>query len=110
MNAGKLDRRICIQTATTTADATGQAVRTWSDVAQVWAAVEQVAASESTGISQVTPQKAIKVTIRYLCGIDSGVTRIVYQSRNYDVLDAREIGRGQWLEIDARSVTGGEQG
>jgi SPP1 family predicted phage head-tail adaptor len=111
ISAGNLDRRICIEAATTVRDGTGQAVRTWVEIAQVWANVVEVAAAEVVSTAQVAPRAALKVTIRYLCGIASGTMRIVYQSRKYDITSApREIGRRAYLEFDALSVTDGEQG
>ena len=88
MQAGKLNRRITIEQRSTTQDAIGQPVETWTTVATVWADVrstnglsfikEAIKADADVSISRVS------FRIRHRTGINAGM-RVVFNTENYDI-------------------------
>ena len=88
MQAGKLNKRITIQQRTTTQDAIGQPVETWTTVATVWADVrgtnglsfikEAIKADADVSIARVS------FRVRYRTDITAGM-RVVFNSENHDI-------------------------
>ena len=65
MRAGRLRHRLLLQQPTTTTDATsGAAVESWSDVAEVWGAVEPVTSRERITADQVVAEITHRIFIR----------------------------------------------
>ena len=102
MKAGMLDKLITIQSVTIAPDTFGQAIETWADVADVAARVMPVRGGESFTESQRIGRAVTTFQIRYRTAVTAG-NRIVYGGRNWDILDVREVGRREGLEIDARA-------
>ncbi len=79
MNAGQLNRRIQIQTQTTTQDATGQPQQSWATAYECWAKIDiqnsQLIYSTAEFMSKVTR----RITIRWTSSVViSANQRIVY--------------------------------
>lgn len=84
ISAGKLNQRINIEQHTTTQDAVGQPVESWTLVAAVWASVRFPSGlSAIKGDADVSTVKA-SFRIRYMAVVDSGM-RIAYDGLNYDI-------------------------
>lgn len=84
MQAGKLNRRITLQSRTATQDAAGQPVETWSDVANVWAEIRHPSGlSAIKGDGDVSIVKA-SIRIRYRADVDAGM-RIEHGASLYDI-------------------------
>lgn len=105
--AGRLDRRVALQRATTTQNATtGEQVRIWADEATVWAQVEPLAGSELFRAQQLEAKADTRFRIRYRTGITPAETlRIAYGGRYYDLRSVVELGRREGLEILAEART-----
>ena len=100
MEAGKLDRRITIERATTVTDAFGAEIATWSPVATVWAAYQPVSDGERLRAAEVGASLTARFTIRW--GHDVTVEdRIVFDGRTFEVVGVKEIGRREGQEISA---------
>jgi SPP1 family predicted phage head-tail adaptor len=104
MRSGRLDRRITIQRATITQNSTGEEIATWGTLATVWAELRQgkpgneaYASQQFLGKTPLTFRIRWSTTVQVLTVKD----RISYAGRTYDILDVREIGRREGLEIDA---------
>lgn len=70
LNPGKLRHRVIIQQPVDAQDQnTGATVRTWSDVATVWAAIEPLSAREFVAAQSEDSKVSARVTIRYRSGI-----------------------------------------
>ena len=84
--AGRLDRRITIQRATTAADGYGTPVETWADVATVWAHVSYpLTGSGETQYDAVhLATTNVVFTIRHRDGL-LHTDRIVYNGHNHDI-------------------------
>lgn len=82
--AGRLDKRITIQSATSARDGSGQPILTWSDWAVVWAAVEPIRGREYFAAQQVSAETTHRVTIRYRSGV-SPQMRVVFNGRTFRI-------------------------
>jgi len=100
MEAGTLDRRIIIQRAQITTDASGGEVETWLPHLAVWASVEPILDGERWRAAEI----AAHVTTRFVIRWGAGVTvedQVVYEGRVYDIEAIKEIGRREGQEITA---------
>jgi SPP1 family predicted phage head-tail adaptor len=103
MYAGRLDQRIVIQRAVTSADDFNQPVETFATLATIWAAAVPVSDGERMQSGQTLANKMIRFTIRYssdVADVDPR-DRIVFDGRTYDIAGVKEIGRREGLEITA---------
>ena len=105
IDAGSLRSRITIQSATSTQDAAGQAVRTWTNfAASVPAKVESVAGGETIRGRQVVATATTLFTIRFLDGVSTQM-RISFEGRTLGILRAGDpYGDRRELRIEAAEV------
>lgn len=90
-NAGRLDRRITIQRATTAADGYGTPIETWEDVACTNAALQYAAtgSGESQHDAVHLATTNVVFTIRWRPGI-LHTDRILYDEKYYDITRIEE--------------------
>lgn len=100
MRAGELDRRITLKEPVRTTDTAGGIVTTYTDVATVSAKKRDVSGREKFRAEQVNAELTTRFTIRYRSDIQND-WRIVFKSKDYDILVIRETERNAVLEIDA---------
>ena len=108
MRAGDLDRRITLQRATAVQDAMGEPIKTWSDIARVWAKK-----LESRRMAREAPdageaRAALRrrtFEIRWSSAVAdlSPVDRLIFEGEPYDILGVTEIGRRVGLSIEAEA-------
>lgn len=101
---GQMNRRVTIQSVTTTPDGSGGYTETLVDVATVWARVEPLLGREQIQAMQTDMERPHRFTMRYRAGI-TGATRILYDGRTFDVksvVDPHE--RHRELVITAEEV------
>ena len=98
---GRLDRRITLRTYTESQNAFGEVRTNYEDLATVWAKIEYKAASEQFHAHRETAKSTIFFTIRYRSDFFDKKNQIVFESRTYDIEAVREMGRRQYLEIEA---------
>ena len=103
MQAGKLDRRITIQSQSASQDGAGEAVATWAVVDTVWAQVIGTSGSEPFQGEQFNAQRKVTFVIRYRTDIDE-TNRIVYGGETYGVTATFEIGRRELLEVQTLAL------
>ena len=82
--AGRLNKRVTLQSATLARDGHGQAIETWSNVATVWAAIEPIRGREYFAAQQVSAETTHRVTIRHRSGV-SPQWRVVFGSRTFRI-------------------------
>ena len=99
MRAGKLDRRITIQRATTIANARNEPIESWSDLATVWAQQRPNRGQERFAAQEIAGQAVMTFHIRYRADLKT-TDRILYSGKLWNILDIREIGRRVVTEID----------
>lgn len=92
IEAGRLNKRVTLERATSTTNEYGEHVETWQPVGTVWAGIEPVSGREVELAKSFSASVSHKVTIRYQPGLDSTV-RVNYGGRVFSVdavLDERE--------------------
>ena len=83
-HAGQLDRRITIQSFTTTTDDFGEVVKSFTTLAEVWAKVEEKRGNEGEDGNQLVATKRVEFFIRYRSDINEQM-RIVYSNETYKI-------------------------
>lgn len=85
MDAGRLNRRVTIETPTITRGTSfKEPVETWATFATVWAAIEPLSGRELLANRQVENEVTTRVRIRYLAGVLPKM-RVVYGSRTFRI-------------------------
>lgn len=82
--AGKLNRKVTIQTPSTTQDDYGQPTQLWTDVLTTWAAIRAATSKEVYAASSFVSQVSHIVTIRWRPGIQAK-QRIIYRDRIFEI-------------------------
>lgn len=85
--AGKMNKRISIEQLTAGSpaqDTFGEPDQTWSEFAEVWAAIEPIQGREFWAQQQVQSEITHRVRIRYLAGVLPDM-RIVYSTRIFSI-------------------------
>lgn len=102
MRAGKLDRRITIQGKSITQSDSGDEVVTWGDVATVWAEKIEIDGVERFTVKQIVGHAVKTFRFRWSSTVAAITSehRLVFDDRDYDITDVREIGRREGLEVD----------
>ena len=98
MKAGKLDRRGQIKVKTSTRDAYGAEILTYSVLATVWAEIMPVSGREYFSVAQFIPEASLKIRMRYREDFDE-TAKLSHDGVDYDILYIAEIGRGDGLEV-----------
>lgn len=103
MRSGKLDTRITIQQNTNpgTADADGQVVAVWSELAVVWAEIKPVKTMEKFIGDQLLAQADFVLQLRYRDGLDPSM-RIVIDSNIFEIIGITEIRRKKGLFVPVK--------
>tara|TARA_X000001382_G_scaffold65387_1_gene45334 strand:+ start:471 stop:797 length:327 start_codon:yes stop_codon:yes gene_type:complete len=102
MTIGELDRRVILQTVSTTANNYGELTRVYSTFRTVWAAIEWKGGSEKLDQSdKITGMTKLHVYIRNLDMSSLSLqSRLVYDNKNYFPKVINQIdGREAFLEI-----------
>lgn len=95
-----MDRRIRIERATEVDDDFGGKTKTWALLIEVWAQVDFGTGNEARTDMEVKAEQRRTFKIRWLEGL-TVTDRVVYESRNWEILDVAELGRRDGLEIAA---------
>lgn len=82
--AGQMDRRITIQTFTTTTDDFGEVVKSFTTLAEVWAKVEEKRGNEGEDGNQIVATKRVEFLIRYRSDINEQM-QIQYNNETYKI-------------------------
>lgn len=99
MRAGAKDRRIKLQCLAQTKDAFGGNVRTWSDVATVWAGVRHLSGGESRTSKHggQSAEARTEFLIWYRAGV-SAAMRVVFDGQVFDIRHVNDV-RAQRREL-----------
>lgn len=85
MRTGRLRHRIAIQQAAETQNDFGEVVKSWYNIAEVWAAIEPLSGREYLEAKQLDAALTSRIRIRHLPGVKPGM-RVMWteQSSDYD--------------------------
>jgi SPP1 family predicted phage head-tail adaptor len=98
MRAGRLDRRVTIQSRTLTRNDYGEQIETWADDDTVWGERFDLRGREFFTARQVSADVTTRFRLRYRTGL-TVLHRLVCEDVTYDIHQVSEIGRRQGLEI-----------
>ena len=98
--AGKMDRRIVIQTVSKTQDAAGQYIETPSTFATVWAWKQDITGRERMRQGRDIASETTVFRIRWLTGVTTEM-KIVHDGKTYDIEGVAEISRREALDLTA---------
>jgi SPP1 family predicted phage head-tail adaptor len=107
MEAGKLNRRITIETNTTTDNAYGEHIDTWGDAVQTWAEVRFPTAREIFQADQLTAVQTAIFKIRYRPGIYAAKVRVIHDGQTYNITGVTEIGMREGLQLIGEAENNG---
>lgn len=100
VNPGELDRRITLRSASESVDAFGQSVRTYSDLASVWAKVEYLGTpKEGEDTGRTTSVNRVRFTIRHRANVDAKV-KISWKGDTYEIEGVSFQGRERFIILD----------
>lgn len=101
--SGQMDRRITIRRATVTKNDLGENVESWSDLATVWSAKEDIRDGERFAAQQTAAEITTRFRIRYSPTVAdvNPKDRLLYGEQTYGIVAVKEIGRRDGLEITA---------
>lgn len=95
---GKRDQRVTIQAKNATRAANGEEVVTWTDVATVWAKVEQLRGREYFAGAQMQDVVDVRVCMLHRDDVTRD-QRLLWDSAPLDIVSIIEKGRKEELEI-----------
>ena len=104
MNAGRLDRRIIIQSKSIVVDTNGQPTNTWSTFLTVWSNPVEKDGFEKTDNNNRSTMRMVFFRIRYNSTITNEM-RVVWEGKSYKIEDTKELGRQDGLIINASLLT-----
>lgn len=103
MRAGKLDREITLQSVTYVSDGGGGRIETWTDFAKLRAQLVQASTEEYLRGYGETASLAVIFRTRWLAGVKLSM-RVVYEGKNLNIREVKEIGRQRGLELRCEQV------
>lgn len=85
MRSSEFNKLVTLQKKSVTRDAMGGEVVTWADQAQVWAAIEPLAARELFAAQQVHPELTTRIRIRHRSDV-AAEWRVKYGTRIFAIV------------------------
>lgn len=101
--AGSRDRRIVIQSVTTTVSETGIPVETWANFLTLRAAKREITARERFRANQEIGEEVATFEVPFHSGITSEM-RLIHDGKTYQLAPPVEIGRREALELTGTVV------
>lgn len=98
MRLGDMDRRVTLQRFTTTYDEYNEQIRTWMDLATVWAEVRQQGGREYLVAETIMADRRVVFFIRWFSGL-TVLDRVRYDGLVHNIKEVREIGRRDGVEL-----------
>lgn len=104
ISAGELDRKIDLQSATTSLNDYNEEVPTWATYASVWAKMEFHTSTEAEASARQYAEMGLYFTIRYRADLEPN-HQLIFEGREYRIIGRpREIDRRRFLKIQASLV------
>lgn len=105
MRAGRLDRRLTLQSRTLAApNARGEKIPSYSTLATVWGGRRDVSGREFVSAGQLHSEASTRFEIRYRSDL-TPIHRVVCEGVTYDIVHVAEIGRRKGLELVCKVVS-----
>lgn len=109
----RLRHRLTLQQEVQTADGAGGYTRSWSAVADVWAEIQSVSGTASSGsrggkeilyAGQLQSQVTHKILLRYRDGVTPGM-RLVFENRAFNIVYLADAGE-DWDTLELLVIEG----
>ncbi len=101
--AGEMDRMITFRQNTPTQNDLGEPIASWSTLAVVWARVRPVREEEKFTFEQSAAFEQMEFTVRFQERFKDYKLAIVHDSKTFDILAIKEVGRREALAIIAKA-------
>lgn len=103
--AGARDRRITLQRASIVKNALNEDVTTWLELATVWAEKLDVSDRERVAAAEVAAEITTRFRILWSTNLANlnPKDRLTFDSKVYDIVVAKEMGRREGIEISANA-------
>ena len=101
--AGKLNKRIVLETNTPAQDGYGEPIEAWSAIASVWAEKMSAKASERFRGEQLAGYKTIVWRIRYRTDVDN-LDRVTHDGQNFGMIGVTEEGNKDSLILITKAI------
>ena len=99
MRPGLLNSRVVVQQQSTTQDALGQPVLSWSTFATLWANVRHTSGVESIKADALTPVVRASIRVRYRGDLTAAM-RVVHGSTTYNIVAVLpDIGGKEYVDL-----------
>lgn len=98
ISAGMFDQRVTLQSKQVARGANGEEVVTWSDVATIWAQVQQLRGKEFFAGAQMQDEVDVRVRLRYRTGVTRD-QRLLCNGAPLDIVSVITLGRREALEL-----------
>lgn len=85
MQAGRLRQRVTLRTFTESQDGFGELIKTWADLATVWAAVLPLRGREYMDSRELQVELSVRILIRYRADVTS-LMRVVHGVHTYEIV------------------------
>ena len=103
---GELNRRLSLLQKQTTRDEYGAEIPAWVVVAEVWAKVTPVFASERNAAPQTMPVEQATVLLNWRTDI-TAAWRIRYRDKDWQITGIAPVGRDEALQLTMQIVEAG---
>ena len=105
MEPGRFNRRIAIQQQSSTQDALGQPVNTWTDFSLVWADIRYTGGLETIKANAVTNTAKASIRVRWIIGVLPGM-RVVHGLETFNILAVLpDQQRRQYVDLVCEAVS-----
>lgn len=104
--AGRLDRRVTLQTPTTSVGTLGGHSESWATLATVWANVRDLSGRETFNAQAAGSAVGKVVTIRWLSGVEAKQRVLLPDGAVARIAWIEEIGRREGLKLYCEAING----
>lgn len=100
MQAAKLNTRLSLQLQSTTQDGAGQPIKTWAEVAKLWADVRYQRGLESIRAGANTSASKVSIRIRHRAGVTAAM-RLVHDTDGtvYNIQSTLPGPRNRYIDL-----------
>lgn len=102
MNSGKLDRRVDLLAPSPVRDASGSVADEWRTAATVWAEKVEQGGREFRAAGALNAETTALFTLRWRADVNPG-WRVSMDGREWEILAVSEIGRREFMRVQARA-------
>ncbi len=105
MQAGRLNRRVTLQSPSQSVDELGQPIPGWTDVATLWADIRMKSGLESIKAGAPVSVVQASIRVRYRAGITAGM-RLTHNLQAFNIVAVMpDVGGREYVDLVAEVVS-----